>query len=203
MLAKLADLKVRLDTPSGSAQDAALTAALTGAGAMIAAWCDRVLEYAAADIVEDLDCDGDAWDLRLRCWPVVDVPSAPSVVESATRDFAGAAALEEDRDYRLARTRGLLTRLPIGRRWTAGLGTVRVTYRGGYVDPAAAPVSGVAYVPAGIQEACLLQAVELYRRRGEPGYKVVAGMAEGISAGYAPPVELLPAVKELLRGERR
>lgn len=202
MLAKLADLKVRLDTPSGSAQDAALTAALTGAGAMIAAWCDRVIEYDAADITEYLSPDGDAWDLQLRCWPVVDVV-APVVKESASYDFAGTAALIEYVDYYIARSRGVVTRLPFGRRWTAGRRTVRVTYRGGYLDPAAAPVSGVSYVPANIQEACLLQAIELYRRRGEPGYKMVVGMAEGISAGYAPPVELLPAVKELLRMERR
>lgn len=202
MLARLADLKVRLDTPSGSAQDAALTAALTGAGALIAAWCDRTIEYAATDLVEDLDCDGETWDLLLRCWPVVDVPAAPVVRESASREFGG-AALSEGRDYYLARRRGVLTRLPIGRRWTRGRGTVRITYRGGYLDPAAQAVTGVAPVPAHIQEACLLQAVELYRRRGDPGYKVVAGMPEGISAGYAPPVELLPAARELLRGERR
>lgn len=196
-LALLTDLKTRLGI-DGAGLDAVLNQALRGAGAMLNTYCGRRLEYADADATEQFD--GGGWDLRLARFPLV---GAPIVKIAADYNFAAAAALTAGADYVADPVRGVLTRLPDGARWPAGRCTIQVVYRGGYVDPATTPLpTGTQYAPAHIQEAALLTAADLYRRRDEPGYKVVWSAGE-VSGGFAPAVELLPAVKALLRGERR
>ncbi len=196
-LALLSDLKARLGI-DGAGQDALLVQALRGAGAALAAHCGREFEYEDEDAVEYFD--GGGWDLRLRRFPVV---GAPVLRLALNHDFAGAAALVEAVDYVVNGTRGVITRLPERARWPGGRGVLQVTYRGGYVAPGTAqPPTGTRPVPAHVQEAALLTAADLYKRRDEPGYKVVWSAGE-VSGGYAPGVELLPLVKTLLRAEQR
>lgn len=198
MLAKLADLKARLNIASGdTSQDSLLTGLVTGVGALIERYCGRGIEYTAL-VVETFD--GGVFELQLGRLPIV---GTPTVKISHNYDFAGAAALTLNVEFRPVAARGLLVRLPVGTRWPDGRDNIQVTYNAGYYDPATEPgPAGASPVPAHIQEAVLLQATDLYNRRSEPGYKVVWNV-ENISAGYAPAVELLPVVKELLRGERR
>lgn len=196
-LAGLSECKTLLGI-SGTADDAVLTLCLRHASAAIERHCRRTIEYAAADRTETYD--GGAAEILLRCWPVT---SVVSVKEDADGDWAGATALTADTDYRLFAERGALLRLTQGATWTEGRQTVQAVYRGGYLGPDATPVSGVSTAPTHIQEAVLLQARELWVRRREPGYKIVEGMAGGMNSGFATPVTLLEAVKELLVGERR
>lgn len=195
-LATRSELKTTLGI-ADTVNDAGLDLALRAATAMLDRYCDRVLSYEASDAVEQYD--GGGWEVRLKRWPVTHLVS---VKEASDYNFAGATALTANTDFYAVTTRGRLIRLPMEARWIAGFGVVQVTYRGGYSDPGGAPVPQVSYPPAHIQSACLLQAAELWKRRREPGYQVVFGVGE-VSGGYAPPTELLPSVKELLRGERR
>jgi len=206
MLSKATDLTTRLGADTQALP--LLLQALVGAGAMIGTHCRRVLEYAAANIVAYFD--GDSWDLRLNCYPVY-VPSTglPAdgllvVKEASDYGFAGATALVADIDYRVNLARGILTRLPDGARWMPGVQTVQVSWRGGYCDPATSPApTGVSYVPAHIQEACLIQAVELYKRRLQPGEVLGGNMAGGLSITSMAATDLLPSVERILRAEVR
>lgn len=198
MLAKLADLKLRLDITDTS-QDSLLTGLLTSVGTLLNAYTSRTLEYAGAPTVEYFD--GDGFDLRLRAFPLSTSASLAVRVADGASDFATPA--DEDAElYAVNRARGVLTRLPRGARWPDGVQNLRVTYTGGYTDPGGASVSGLAAVPTHVQEAALLQAVELYNRRKEPGYKTVWASGEQ-NAGYAPDVQLLTIVKQMLAEELR
>ena len=203
-LALLSDLKARLGTDTS--QDGLLGQALRGAGAALDRYSGRALLYLAPAEGEDGETvyfDGDVFDLLLKRFPVI---GDPVVTVATDYDFEGTDALVADEDYRLDRVRGRIIRVPKGLRWPAGEQIIQVAnLLGGYYDPvltAEEAPEGVAVVPEDIQEAALLTAVDLYKRRDEPGYKVVWGSGEQ-SAGYAPEVKLLPVVKELMAGERR
>ena len=196
-LALLSDLKPRLDIEaSDTSHDTLLTALLAGVSVLFDQQYERELLYEDADVTEQLD--GGRRDLPLKRWPIT---SIASVKESATYDWASATALTADVDYVKIAERGILTRLPEGTRWLDGRRVVQVVYCGGWLDPA--DLGTLAYVPAHIQEACLMQAVEFWNRKDAPGYKVVVGMAAGMTSGYAPAIELLPIVKQLMARERR
>lgn len=197
MLAKVAELKTRLGI-EGSAQDANLANILRGAGALLERYCGRVFEYSATARVKVFD--GDDYDLRLDCWPIV---GEPVVKLALDRDFAAATALTAGTDYLIDRGRGLIRYPHAGVRWPAGLGIIQVSWTGGYVDPATTPLpTGAEYVPAHVQEACLLEAADLWRRKDEPGYKVVWQNGE-VSGGFAAALEIIPLVRALLGSERR
>jgi hypothetical protein len=196
MLAKLSDLKARLDISDGSS-DALLTALLTSMTAAAARYCNRGLEYVAAGLTELHD--GGCPTLWLRSWPIV---AFTSVKEAGDYDFASAAALTENTDFRAVRSRGRLIRLPEESAWLEGTETIEVKYTAGWNDPAAASVPGVDYPPGHVQEAILLQAADLWRRKSEPGYAKTFGVG-GVAGGFATPIDWLPLAKELLDPERR
>lgn len=201
-LARRSDLKTRFGV-TDSVADGRFDAALEAATRMIERWCDRSLLYAAADLTEQLD--GGEFRIRVRRWPIVKLTS---VKEAADYSFASATALTSNQDMFINTARGWIERLPIGTRWLDGPGVVQVVYRGGYIAPDddAIYTDPVSFVPEHIQQACLLQAADMYRRQDEPGYKVVfggGGGAAGVTGGFAPEIKMLAAVQELLRGERR
>jgi len=197
MLAKVAELKARLGI-EGSAQDTNLSNVLRGASALLDRHCGRVFEYSATARVKVYD--GDEFDLRLDCWPIV---GDPVVKLALDRDFAAATALTAGTDYLIDRARGLIRYPYQGVRWPVGLAIIQVSWTGGYVDPATTPLPpGTEYVPGHIQEACLLEAADLWRRKDEPGYKVVWQSGE-VSGGYAAALEIIPLVRALLANERR
>lgn len=196
-LALLSNLKPRLDIEaSDTSHDTLLTALLTGVSALFDQHYERGFLYIDSDVTEQLD--GGRRDLLLKHWPIT---SIVSVKESMTCDWASATALTADVDYVKIPSRGRLTRLPKGTRWLDGPRVIQVVYRGGWLDPD--DLGTIAYVPAHIQEACLMQAVEFWNRKDEPGHKVVVGMAAGMTSGSAPAVELLPIVKQLMVRKRR
>ncbi len=198
-LAKLTELKPRIGIASDdTAHDTDLTTLLTNISGWLDHFCGRVFLYTAADITELFD--GDGWDLRVVHFPIT---SLVSIKEDGDHVFGTVTALTERSDFLVRYARGIIVRQPSGARWLSGEHTVQVVYRCGYNDPAAAAVPGVSYVPPHVQEACLQQAVDLWNRKGEPGYKVVFAAGPNVSGGYAPEIKLLPGVKELLAGEHR
>ena len=203
-LAKLTELKSRLEI-SGSASDTVLGQALADAQALIDSYCRRELLYVAADSTELFD--GDTFDLRLKRWPIAGYSGGsltlPVVKMAWDYDWTAATALVENEGYRVRWTRGMIEYLPHMVRWPSGIQHIQVVYRGGYNDPAATAITGVAVVPAHIQQACLIQAAECFQRMKEPGYKAVAGMTQGMSSGSAPDMELVRAARNLLVNERR
>lgn len=197
-LAKLASIKQRLEI-SGTAQDAELAAALSAASAMVEQYCNRTIEYVSAGFTEYYS--GGLSTIHLRAFPVVTLTSVKVALDY---DFSGADALVADEEFRLHAARGRLLRLPDGMAWECGSDAVQVIYKGGYCSPEeVTPPGGTSYPPTNIQEAVLIQAVELYKRRRDPGYKSADGAAGNITFGYAPDVEVVKAAQALLIGERR
>lgn len=201
MIAKLSELKTMTNNDAGTAEDARLTIALVWAQALMERHCGRLFESATT---ETMYHDGGGYGLYLNRWPLYDVTLALNVTIATDYNWAAATVLTPNVDYRGNAARGTVTRLPDGARWPAGPQIIRTIHRGGYTDPATTPLpSGCVYVAAHIQAAALLEATDLYKRRDEPGYKIVAAMPGGMASGYAPTIELLAIAKELLRGERR
>lgn len=196
-LALLSDLKSLVDIGDAS-QDALLTGLLTTATGEIERYCGRVLLYVDADQVETHD--GGRPSIWLKRWPVTQIVS---VKEASDYDFAAATALTANDDYRAVLRRGRLIRRPDGACWLDAPDAVQVTYRGGYLDPASGSLGSVEYVPAHIQRACLLQAAYLWQRRQQLGQASVSAAGPGGVVFSQAPYELLPAVKDLLRDERR
>ena len=195
-LAKRTDLATQLQI-SGSAENDRLDQALAIATAMIERYCKRSIEYVDGDVTETFD--GCGVSLLLKAWPVT---TLTSVTFAGDYDFAGADAYTENTEFVCDYARGELLRLPRGYTWPGGWHVIQVVYRGGYNGLAENPVFGVEFPPGNIQQACLLQAVEAYQRRNEPGVKV-AWSGEGVSAGSVPAIGVLPSVKGLLAGELR
>jgi len=202
LMAKLADLKAALDIASDdSGQDAKLTTCLEWAASLIEEHLGRDLFYAAAaDAVAEV-FDGDTWQLKLRRFPVTELTSVKLAYD---HDFEAATALVENEDFTLDARRGLIRKLLVGTRWPDLPRCLEVLVGGGYLDPLAEPILGVAAFPPKFQAAAVLQAVELYKRGDEPGTKVDfnAGIT-GVGAGTAPPIDVLPIVRSLLASEKR
>jgi len=151
MLCTLADLKTYMGaTKADATRDAELTALIAAASMRLARECGRV--YAGRSMLE-LPTGGASWThtldvpyartkrIVLPAWPVASISEAK---EAAYGAFASTTALAADEDYQLVAERGELVRVGS---WLQGVGTVRVTYRGGYAAPddATAWVSGSAY----------------------------------------------------------
>lgn len=203
-LALLTDVKAALNLSDDDSQDTLLARLIAWSGAVVEEYLGRKLLYVAPGegaLGDTETFDGDVFEVRVKRFPIV---GDPVVKYAYDGDFDAADALVEGDDYRLERQRGRIIYLPKGYRWPDGAQVIQVgALCGGYYDPADTdPPTGVAVMPEHIQSACALQAIELYRRREEPGYKVVWASSE-TNSGYAPAIELLPMVKQLLAREVR
>lgn len=200
-LAKLSELKSLLDIDDTDS-DTLLAVIQRGVQAQFEQFCECQFIYPDADIVEDHD--GGCWDLYLKYFPISGV-GIVSVKEASDRDFAAATALTVDEDYVVIAERGILTRLPDQLRdWQAGRRTNRVTYRGGYYEPDnGSPPSDVDVVPDDLQHAALLQAVENYNRRQDPGQKAETLAGPGGNMTFQQGLQLLDEVKRIIAPYRR
>lgn len=115
-------------------------------------------------------------------------------------DFTAAVALVDGTDFIADPNGGLIRRLPSGRRWQGGFRNVRVTYTGGYVAPGTPLMVGQTAMPDDLQEAATMQAVHYVKNRDRLGATSIS--ADGASIALSP-AELLPAVRQILKGYRR
>ena len=205
-LVRLADLKSRLNIPANdAASDAQLLAAIDAATALCEQWCGRRFGYTGVDLLEQFDGEEvGRGPLLLSTFPVVR-PAGHTLQlkerwQGVTYDTV--TALVEDSDYVVREARGVIWPWPDQRCWEPGRQNIRVTYRGGYLGPDDAAVSGVIVVPAHVREAIEMQAAEHFKRRRNPGSQseTYPGNVSAVTFGV---LRLLPAAEQMLKRERR
>ena len=191
----LARVKTRASITS-TKFDAMLTQIIDGLTALFERQTNRTL-LRAEGIVALFD-GGRAVIGPLKALPV---EAITEIKEDANPvDFGSVTAMIDGTDFIANPDGGLITRLPRGVKWLAGIRNVRVTYTGGYVAAGAVPQVNQAAMPEDLQEAATMQAVHLWKYRDQLGVASIS--ADGTSLGL-PPAELLPAVRQVLKGDRR
>jgi len=197
MLCTLTDIKTRLgiDVVDETSDDL-LTAIIAGFTAFAERYCGRGLILPAEAVTESYT--GLAEFIGLRRYPVSEITS---VKEAFDWDFANAAALVADVDYRLVGNgeKGLLYRA-YGR-WLSVPDAIQVVYRGGYVAAGEEAEEGETAMPADLREAAIQQCTFIYKRKDDIGLSAIS--FQGGSANMFSALDLLPLVRQTLDGYRR
>jgi len=204
MLTTLATFKARLGIGAeDTTQDTLLQEILSAVSAMCEGPDGANCPLELADEVVTLSVpDFGTQQLWLPRWPIVAIDEVLEALWSRFEDSG--VELVEGTDFFADKATGRL--VAIGINFLQGIGTIQVTYTGGYTTPDQAAAEGYEAeagevpLPADIQHACLTQAVYEFQRRANPGV-----VSEGAGSSNANWQEggLLPGVQQILEKYRR
>lgn len=195
MLTQLATLKARLGLPESDVKDDDLLNALIEAvSGRFDKETNRTLARGAA-VTEEFS--GEECELRPARYPIESV-SAFALKSDETTGWE----TQEDVVFLIRKASVISLAGPLG----TSAQQLRVTYTGGYVLPGATVSAGQTALPKELEEAAILQVVNLYQNKDRQGIASLGGAGGSVTmnpVSVVAPFDLLPLVMNTLKKYER